>query len=372
MDRINRVLGSFLLALLLCGSAVAQSAYTVVATRGNSAIINTPTDRQLQVGDMLLAKRVVNGQEIEVARVRVALIDGRFCGLKVQEPLADNTLRTGDLIYPVQAPQTPQTSPFEQNLSVLDELAGAATDIPLPPASSSNTAESTAPARSNNNSNSSPAARAGSSSDSAPVPATAADPFELGSGFDFALPTDEATRPAYAYTRGGESAVSKKRSLLGFSVAAMIPITDMGDQFETVPQFGVQVMTDISFLSTMRMHIQYAALQPVPEIQQRLDRLSQEQRAYLFQITTSIQPRLFSGLIADFGVGYYRQYVELETASGVFSSAENAFGTTAGLGINATLSPVLNLLILGSGNFYFFGGGDAAYLSFSTNLLFAL
>jgi len=352
--------------LLLCGQLLAQDGYVIIATKGSSGLFAKPAGSGFKVGEVFIAKRSVNGQEIEVARVKIALLDDKYCGVKIDAPISANSLRKGDYLLPLQ-------NNFDETLSFLDQISNAgnsstadvksetAKGIQRPPLQlepDNLTSFSTVSSDSQNSLDDILALDIPSTntSDQATQQPERKNSNRLGSG------------------RVGPTAspLNTTGSFLGLSLAVLAPVSGTSEIYAAGPKLGLQVITNLGFNTNLRLSGQYAFLQPSTSAKSALANLGQTQNSSLTMLTVSIQPRIINNFILDLGFGYFRQHDEVETGTRISASTKNALGTLSGLGYHWRIRRNASLMLLGSGNFYFLKGGNATYFSLLAGYFFTI
>ncbi|MFQ5628245.1 MAG: hypothetical protein ACE5I1_05745 [bacterium] len=352
--------------LLLCSQLLAQDRYIIVATKGSSGLFAKPAGSGLKVGDVFIAKRSVNGQEIEVARVKIALLDNKYCGVKIEEAVSGGRLKKGDYLVPLQGG-------FNETLSFLDQISTASNSP------SNNVDQETS------NSFQAPPLQLESDNITGFNSAQSDSQNALDDILALDIPTTNTAEQATQLSAGrngnrlGSSRVGPTASprnttdsFLGLSLAALAPVSGTSDLYAAGPKLGLQVITNLGFNTNLRFSGQYAFLQPSSSIKASLDKLGQTQSSSLTMLTVSIQPRIINNFILDLGFGYYRQHDEVETGSRISTSTKNAVGTLTGLGYHWRIRRNASLMILGSGNFYFLQNGNATYLSLLAGYFFTI
>lgn len=350
--------------LLFCAPVIAQESYVILATKGTSGLFAKPSGISFQKGDRFVAKRTVDGKEVDVAQVSIALVDSRYYGVKVETPLADSRLRKGDYLIQAQA-----SGGLNESLSFLDQFdSGASTppaasnDDPLTSALTSTPPASTPPASNN----------------------FSLDNVDSLSNFDDIFSINSPGTSTVSDTEnllGGESGNSSQYgptvspindagSFLGISLAAMLPISNTANRYAVGPGFGLQAVTDIGLRSNLRWSVQHTILQPSSSVKSALNAAGSKQKSGLTLLTVSIQPRIMNHFVLDLGVGYYRQFDEINTGARRAFSAKNAIGTLTGLGYHFQVGRSSSVMLLGTGNFYFLEGDNAAFFSFLAGYFF--
>jgi hypothetical protein len=352
--------------VLFASAVYAQTGYMIVATKGSSGLFNKPAIREIKIGQKFLALRKVNGREVEVAKVKVALIERNYCGVKVDEPLADNRLRKGDYLVEPK-------SNFEETLSFLDGF-----ETPQEPETNyAQTAdkpvEESPPLIFDAEINTSPE-QVSSEANNQPDGILSADiPFLEESGgvpqIDSEQEIGDVPSENIAVTVSPQNIHT---SFLGPSVAFIAPVSNTADVYAAGPKFGLQVLTELGFNTNLRFSAQYAILQPASAIKSSLTSSGASQNSSLAILSASIQPKILNNFILDIGVGYYRQHDEVQTLQRLSSSTKSAVGTLTGLGYHAMVGKASSLMLLATGNFYFLEGNNATYFSMMAGYFFAL
>lgn len=359
------------LMIALTSTAIfAQDSFQIVASKGSSALIVRPTSRQVEVGDKFLARRRVNGQVVDVAEVRVALIDRKYCGVKIDRPLADTRLRKGDFLSPLATPASPvdQSLQFLETIDQLDKSATdpipeSATPPPSDPFSASDTIKGAALTFGQND-KPAPVGEdvfTGDLSDILGLQVAGLGTEDKNESPPSALAPEEQT-PAATFMPGVAPAPIRS-SYLGFSVAAMMPISKTASRYATGPQFGLQALTDLGFATNVRLGVQYTLLRPEAGLKTQLAKSQTEMKSSLLLLNLSIQPQIINQFILDLGIGYYRQHDELTMLKRISTDTHNAIGTVIGLGYSLGIGRNGALMLLGTGNFYFLEADNATFIT---------
>lgn len=347
---------------------LAQSSYTIVATKGTSALFTRPVGIEFQVGDDFIAKRNVNGQLVDVAKVKLVILDNRYCGVKIDSPISDNQLKKGDIITPV----SPQNS-LSETLSFLDQISVQDNSSSTNPNNSTNLAQQKPPGETNTSIYTailgSQIDSIGSLDDILSIDIPTSQQAGFSEPQNLASEDDQLDSNQFGPINSPQNITS---TYLGLSVSFFAPISNMADVYAPGPQIGLQVITNLGFRTNLRISGQYTFLQPSSSLKSALDKLGQKQNSSLMMVTGSIQPRIIDDFILDFGICYFRQYDEIEPGTGQIPTTKGAFGMTTGLGYHWRISRSSSLMLLGSGNFYFLQGDNATFLTFLAGYFLAI
>lgn len=364
MNALKSILPIFVVALCAAGVG-AQEGYPVLASKGSSALIARPLDGNLRVGTVLLAKRRANGKEIEVARVRIALVDKKYCGVKVIEPLSDSKLKKGD--YLVE-----DVFSFDASLSLLDapaESTDPGANAPAQPA--------TRPPAREENEPTAPVANKTQPASDVLIDDKDFLSFDL-SGDDGSraevpeLDRQEKPRKNSTPFLSVARPVNTATSFVGPAISGLAPISSMGDSYSAGGQLGVQAITRLSTQTNLRFSLLYSILQPSSTVRAGLDMLGYTQNSSLTILTLSIQPRILNNVLLDVGGGLYRLHDEIDKSGRLTVSSVSALGLVTGLGYRLRISRKAQLMLLGTGNVFFPNGTNAAFFMLTTAYLFTL
>jgi hypothetical protein len=354
--------------ILISYDLFAQSSYAIVATKGKSALFVRPAGQTFNIGDVFIAKRNVNGQLVDVARVKLAILDDRYGGVKIESPISDNQLKKGDIITP-----TSSQGSFAETLSFLDQLSDQDSSPSTNPGTSTDLFQQTPQSETNSSMNTaflgSQIDSIGSLDDILSIDILTSQPSVSS---EAQSPASNGNRPASNQFGPMNSPQNITNSYLGLSLSYFTPISNTADSYAPGPQFGLQAITHLGFRTNLRISGQYTFLQPSSVIKSTLDKLGQKQNSSLTMLTASIQPEIINNFVLDLGVGYFRQHDEIESAMRLSSSTKNAFGMLTGLGYHWQVSRTSSLMLLGSGNFYFLRGDNATFLAFWASYFLAI
>ncbi|RME00629.1 MAG: hypothetical protein D6814_03155 [Calditrichaeota bacterium] len=339
------------LFLTVAGRGFSQGPYKILAVKGRSGLIRTPQDHQFKVGDRLLAVRMQNGQQIEVAQVRVALISKKYCGVKIIRPISDSKLQKGDYLViqdlsfdhlrqqgrKSKTPQ-PTSQQFVEKFSARSEMPGKAAENPFTPRRSGMQQRADTSRGAHYSYADRP--RRHPRSTSGPLP-------------DVVL-------------------INQARPFLGPIVSVIVPVSSMSQFYASSPQFGLQLVTLLQGRTTLRIGLQAASLVLNPNYQRTLQAVGYQQKTYLANLTASLQPHFNDLFFFDLGAGYFRELDEQSFNNNDITTTVNALGTLGGIGIQLNVRDVQRLVILATGNIYFPKNKNQTFFSLAASWLFAL
>lgn len=115
------VLIAGLMICMLCGSGQlsAQGRYVVVGATENSAVMLTPTDRRVSIGDKFYIIRASGTREVAIAIAEVDRFQGKYCRVRIVKPILNKSPQKGDYLveYSSKVPppaQTPEPQRFDE------------------------------------------------------------------------------------------------------------------------------------------------------------------------------------------------------------------------------------------------------------------
>ncbi len=334
---------SLIIGFACRADGLAQLQYEIIAVKGKVGIIRTPLERPLQVGEIFTVARYRNGQRIEVARVKIALVEKKFTGIKIIEPLQDTRLRKGDLLE-VEA------FSFEERLQELENHAAEPEDEQL--------ASKAAPPTG------SPAS--GTSAPEAPIQS---QPAEMHDQPDMQSRTGMSDRFTYS---GPLHVVRQNRPFVGPLVAVFAPINALADEMDFSGLAGVQVTALLRNQMHLRFGLQYAPLRLSPALQDRLRQLGMSQTSYFVMLTASLQQYFTRRFFWNVGGGIYRLTDIQDIGGERLQVSNNYIGLHAGAGFNVISATSSKLVFATNGHMYFPDNSYRMFLSVLLSWVYAL
>ncbi len=346
MNTASRTCIGFFLTLFFSLPLFSQSNYRVITASGNSAVIQRPANAQFSVGDVFMAKRMINGRQVDVARVRVAILQANLVGFRIQEALADTKLQQGDLIVA----DSPAAAVSSDDLGFLDEMFGASTNNEPQPAASD-------------------AGNASSSSFQYVVnqleneqPARSSE-IQFGNSTQLDAPT----------TFGASTTVAlQKRNFVGPFASLVLPVSSSSNLFSAGPQIGLHGIAYVNRFTNARLNFQLARLGAGSAVQPGLTAAGASRSTWMSVFTASVQPGIVNGFVLDLGAGYYRLLDRTKQSGRTSTAIRNAPGAVAGIGYTKLAGENSSLMLLATGNFYFLSAETGSFISFTASWLFGI
>ncbi len=345
----KHIAGIFLISVIIgfaCrGDVQAQQRYEIIAVKGKVGIIRTPVDRPLQVGETFTVVRYQNGTRIEVAQVKVALVEKKFTGIKVIKPLQEAWLSKGDLleVEPLTVDDRLENLDDEEPQRI-GEITAGKSGAPLP------------------------------SEDVATKPkASATESREPDSRADHPAVKVKDTRWANRDLMTGPiHVVQQNRPFVGPLVALFMPVNALVNEMDISGQAGVQVTTLLRNQTHLRFGLQYAPLRLNPALQNRLQQLGLTQTSYFLLMTVSLQQYFARNLFWSVGGGIYR-LTDIQILDGSrLQVSKNYLGIHAGAGINLFSTSSSKWSLATTGHMYFPNNTYRMFLSFLLSWAYAL
>lgn len=113
------IAGLFICVFCWSGQLSAQGRYMVVGATENSAVMITPTDRRISIGDKFYIIRASGTREVAIAIAEVDRFQGKYCRVRIVKPILNKPPQQGDYLveYSSKIPpstQTPEPQRFEE------------------------------------------------------------------------------------------------------------------------------------------------------------------------------------------------------------------------------------------------------------------
>ena len=393
--------------LLLAGFADAQVRYTLVAAKGRSGLIHTPLDRQLKVGEQFLVGRNVDGFELKVARVKIILVQPKYCGIKIVKPIDDTILQKGDYLIVDSgskggvpaAPSdnrgdievvagaalaaddefrgfgeettasSPQAQTAGENTQEPDWLQQLPEESPDPQAGATQSREAMPASQSTANATSAPASDWQTAQNSqAPLPESSSY-----TGVESQTPAKVKGASSRREVDLGTDVklINRSRPLFGILATGFMPISDMTEVYGNMPAFGFQLIARVKGWTSIRVGVQFASLRPSDKVFGSLGK-NDEFSGSLSIVSATFQPHVTESFYVDMGAGFYRQLEEWKIDGRMFNVAANAIGMIGGLGYQFNLGESMSIHVVGLGNLYFPKGGNRAFISVGASWMIML
>ncbi len=104
MKHIFCFLGIILSIMLISDQLVAQVRYLIVGAEDSVAVIETPLDIQIKIGDKFYITRFKKLRELAIAIAKVDRINPKYIRVKVIETIINTQPRKGDYLVPYEPP----------------------------------------------------------------------------------------------------------------------------------------------------------------------------------------------------------------------------------------------------------------------------
>ncbi|MDQ7052543.1 MAG: hypothetical protein Q9P14_06500 [candidate division KSB1 bacterium] len=334
---------SLIIGFAFCADVLAQLQYEIIAVKGKVGIIRTPLDRPLQVGEIFTVVRYRSGQRIKVARVKIALVEKKFTGIKIIEPLKDTRLRKGDLLEVEAVSLEERLQELENHATEPEDEQLALKGVPPTGSSPHATPEPEEPVQS--------------------------QPAEMHDQPAAQSRTDMSDRFIYS---GPLHVVRQNRPFVGPLVAVFAPINSLADEMDFSGLAGVQVTALLRNQMHLRFGLEYAPLRLSPELQDRLHQLGISQTSYFIMLTASLQQYFTRRFFWNVGGGIYR-LTDIQNIGGEqLQVSNNYFGLHAGAGFNVISASSSKLIFATNGHMYFPVNSYRMFLSILLSWVYAL
>lgn len=357
----------FIIGLVLSLTASAQrgtsqESYQILATKKDRfGLLRTPHERQLQIGQEFLLKRLIDGVEKDAARVRVALVEKKYTGVRVVEAFLEPPIEKGDVLMLESPLADSKFEAFKNRLQTLE-----ATPVNRP--KQDRERESAPPLFAQKNAATASPPSNGKAAAAPPEPQQeiVGDSAKLWMAFK-SNDVNPPDRPDSQEIVLHDDA----RTYFGPMVSGFIPVSNTTDVFASGPQAGFQVITPFYWNMSLRITLQGALPGTSVKLKNANKAVPFWQNTHLGFMTASLQPPIGDAFYFDLGAGIFRQEIARFEKGVLTNSAANAAGGVGGVGWRTNLRGANRLMVMALGHVYFPKGGNTPFLNLTASYLFS-